>query len=72
MIGPLNRSTYHPRLGLARALAKTSDGIEESKKYYEEVITMAPEVLSHMVCSHRLQLSTHFLNEVMIFRVAVS
>ena len=42
--GPINRKSYHPRLGLARALAKTPEGIDEAKKYYEEVIAMAPEV----------------------------
>ncbi|XP_064623924.1 uncharacterized protein LOC135485620 [Lineus longissimus] len=42
--GPINRKTYHARLGLARALAKNTNDMEESKKYYNEVITMAPEV----------------------------
>ncbi|KAJ8308540.1 hypothetical protein KUTeg_013414 [Tegillarca granosa] len=40
---PINRKTYHPRLGLARA-HKAANEIEESQKYYNEVIVMAPEV----------------------------
>lgn len=41
---PVNKKTYHARLGLARALSRTPDTIEDSKKYYHEVIDMAPEV----------------------------
>ncbi|KAI8486858.1 hypothetical protein Bbelb_353660 [Branchiostoma belcheri] len=41
---PLNRSSYRPRLGLARALARTDDTIDDAKKWYNEVMTMAPEI----------------------------
>ena len=40
---PINRKTYHPRLGLARA-HRLANEIEDSQKYYNEVIVMAPEV----------------------------
>eukprot|EP00058_Branchiostoma_floridae_P021150 XP_002606640.1 hypothetical protein BRAFLDRAFT_120093 [Branchiostoma floridae] len=41
---PLNRASYRPRLGLARALARTDDTIDDAKKWYNEVMTMAPEI----------------------------
>lgn len=42
---PINKKTHHARLGLARALAKNADGdLSESKKYYNEVIDIAPQV----------------------------
>ena len=40
---PINRKSYQPRLGLARA-HRAANEIEDSKKYYNEVIAMAPEV----------------------------
>ena len=42
----VNKKSYHPRLGLARTLAKNSDQKkqEESHGYYREVIDMAPQV----------------------------
>ena len=42
----VNKKSYHPRLGLARTLAKNSDKKkqEESHGYYREVIAMAPQV----------------------------
>ena len=40
---PINRKTYHPRLGLARA-HKAANEIADSQKYYNEVIVMSPEV----------------------------
>ena len=42
----INKKTYHPRLGLARSLAKNTetDKRKESHSLYQEVITMAPEV----------------------------
>ncbi|CAH1792383.1 unnamed protein product [Owenia fusiformis] len=43
-VGPVNKATYHPRLGLARALSRLPDNIEESQKYYEQVIHMAPDI----------------------------
>lgn len=42
----VNKQSYHPRLGLARTLAKNSDQKkqEESHGFYREVINMAPQV----------------------------
>ena len=42
----LNKQTYHPRLGLARTLAKFSDAKkhEESHSLYRQVIKMSPQV----------------------------
>jgi hypothetical protein len=40
---PINQKTYHPRLGLARAYRSSGD-IDQSKKFYNEVMVMAPEV----------------------------
>ena len=41
-----NKKTYHPRIGLARALANMTDPakLKESQSLYREVIRMAPEV----------------------------
>ena len=39
-----NKRTYHARLGLARAVAKNSDDLSEAKRYYNEVIDIAPDV----------------------------
>ncbi|XP_056020814.1 uncharacterized protein LOC125651820 isoform X2 [Ostrea edulis] len=44
---PINQKTYHPRLGLARAYRSSGD-IDQSKKFYNEVMVMAPEV--HDAC----------------------
>ncbi|XP_064602981.1 uncharacterized protein LOC135468574 [Liolophura sinensis] len=41
--GPLNRKSYQPRLGLARVFHALGES-EEAQKYYQEVISMAPEV----------------------------
>ncbi len=43
--GETNKKTYHPRLGLARALAKSqeADKLKESHALYREVISMAPD-----------------------------
>ncbi|XP_030854513.1 uncharacterized protein LOC580673 [Strongylocentrotus purpuratus] len=41
---PLNRMSYLPRLGLARALAKETEDTKESRMLYDDVITMAPKV----------------------------
>lgn len=42
----VNKRSYHPRLGLARTLAKSADQkkLEESHGFYREVIDMAPQV----------------------------
>ena len=40
---PINPKTYHPRLGLARAYRAAGD-VDQSKKFYNEVMAMAPEV----------------------------
>lgn len=42
----VNKQTYHPRLGLARTLAKCSDRKkqEESHSLYQEVIKMSPQI----------------------------
>ena len=42
----INKHSYHPRLGLARTLAKTNDAKkqEESHTFYREVISMSPDV----------------------------
>ena len=41
---PINKKDYQARLGLARVLAKLPGCIDESRKYYNQVIDMAPEV----------------------------
>ena len=41
---PINAVSHGSRLGLARAYAKSPDTIEEAKKYYNQVIDMAPQV----------------------------
>ncbi|CAC5388775.1 unnamed protein product [Mytilus coruscus] len=43
LAAPINRKTYQPRLGLARA-HRSAGEIEESQKSYNEVIVMAPEI----------------------------
>ncbi|KAH3850613.1 hypothetical protein DPMN_093037 [Dreissena polymorpha] len=40
---PINRKSFRPRLGLARA-HRAANEIPDAKKYYNEVITMSPEV----------------------------
>ena len=40
----LNRRSYAPRLGLARALSRSADSHDQAHQLYQEVITMAPEV----------------------------
>lgn len=42
--GPLNRSSHVPRLGLARALARSTDTQDQAKLFYREVIAMAAGV----------------------------
>jgi len=42
----VNPKSYQPRLGLARALARNEANLQEAKKYYTEVINMAPDVSS--------------------------
>ena len=44
---PINRKTYHPRLGLARA-HKAANEVPDAQKYYNEVIVMSPEVYKYM------------------------
>lgn len=43
----MNRSSHVPRLGLARALARSTDTQDRAKLLYREVITMAAEVNRH-------------------------
>ena len=45
-LGELNSKSYHPRLGLARALARKGDesSQNESQQLYEAVISMAPHI----------------------------
>ncbi|KAK2896317.1 hypothetical protein Q8A67_010805 [Cirrhinus molitorella] len=40
----LNEKSYVPRLGLARALVRTTDSQKQACHFYQEVIDMAPEV----------------------------
>lgn len=40
----LNEKSYLPRLGLARALARSADAQKQARHLYREVIDMAPEV----------------------------
>ena len=42
----LNQASHHPKLGLARALAKQNDGkpSEECTRHYQDVIKMSPDV----------------------------
>lgn len=44
--GDVNKCMYHPRLGLARALARTSDTKKHNEAHglYREVISMVPEL----------------------------
>ncbi|KAK5882745.1 hypothetical protein CesoFtcFv8_021298 [Champsocephalus esox] len=42
--GPMNRSSHVSRLGLARALTRSSDTQERARQLYQEVIAMAPGV----------------------------
>ncbi|XP_074532235.1 uncharacterized protein LOC141795303 [Halichoeres trimaculatus] len=41
---PVNRRSHISRLGLARALSRSSDTHDQAKQHYQEVISMAPEV----------------------------
>jgi len=43
----VNKASFHPRLGLARALSRGARDLPEAKKYYLEAISMAPQV-SHI------------------------
>ena len=49
---PINKKMYQTRLGLARATAKHTDDLTESKKYYNEVIDLAPQVNQKAWCSN--------------------
>lgn len=40
----LNEKSFVPRLGLARALARTTDSQKQACHFYQEVIDMVPEV----------------------------
>ncbi|XP_034537402.1 uncharacterized protein LOC117811311 [Notolabrus celidotus] len=41
---PVNRRSHISRLGLARALSRSSDTHDQAKQHYQEVISTAPEV----------------------------
>ncbi|XP_062319617.1 uncharacterized protein LOC134022259 [Osmerus eperlanus] len=41
---PVNRRSHAPRLGLARALSRNADTHDQACQFYQEVISMAPEV----------------------------
>ncbi|XP_028398612.1 uncharacterized protein LOC114522180 [Dendronephthya gigantea] len=43
-IGPPNPKSYHPRLGLARVLSRSGSDPDAARKFYEECITMAPDL----------------------------
>lgn len=47
--GPLNRSSYVPRLGLARIFSRSADSQDQSKQLYREVISMATGVSCYLV-----------------------
>ena len=40
--GPPNPTSFHPRLGLARVLTRSGSDPDAARRFYEEVITMAP------------------------------
>lgn len=42
--GPPNVPSYHPRLGLARVLARSGNDLGQSEMFYQEVISMASDV----------------------------
>ncbi|ESO87738.1 hypothetical protein LOTGIDRAFT_234972 [Lottia gigantea] len=64
--GPKNTPSYLPRLGLGRAF-KASNETEEAKKYYEEVIAMAPEVHDAYIESAEMLTKTEPMAAVDIF-----
>ena len=47
----VNKTTYHARLGLARAIARSDGDMTEAHGYYKKVIEIAPEVswVSHCI-----------------------
>lgn len=47
--GSLNRSSYVPRLGLARIFSRTADSQDQAKQLYREVISMATGVSCYLV-----------------------
>ena len=57
---PINQKTYQPRLGLARVLSKKTDDLTDSKKYYNEVIDLAPDV--SLLCYMILVLRVNQIN----------
>ena len=42
--GEINKSSHHPRLGLARVLSKLAGKHEEAHSFYKEVMEMSPNV----------------------------
>ena len=48
----INKKSYQARLGLARVLAKQPGCTEESCRYYNQVIDMAPQVREAPFKSH--------------------
>ncbi|KAK3595487.1 hypothetical protein CHS0354_021583 [Potamilus streckersoni] len=64
--GSINRKSYHPRLGLARA-HKAAGEVPEAQKYYNEVITMAPEVHDAYIESAEMLLKTNPLAAVDVY-----
>ncbi|CAD5116363.1 DgyrCDS5262 [Dimorphilus gyrociliatus] len=63
----VNPKSYLPRLGLARALSRKSDKIEESKKYYHETIKMAPDIHDAYIESGEMLVKTDPMGAVEIY-----
>lgn len=53
--GPVNRKSHVPRLGLARALARSVETQDQSHQLYQDVISMAPGVCLHLTLRVLLQ-----------------
>ncbi len=43
-VGPPNTASYHPRLGLARVLTRLGSDPDGARRFYEECITMEPNL----------------------------
>ncbi|XP_054758090.2 uncharacterized protein LOC129264268 isoform X1 [Lytechinus pictus] len=64
---PLNRMSYLPRLGLARALAKETENTKESRMLYDDVITMAPQIHDAYIELAELHIKTEPLQAVDVY-----
>ncbi|XP_052768743.1 uncharacterized protein LOC128208997 [Mya arenaria] len=63
---PINRKSYLPRLGLARA-HKSANEVQDAKRFYNEVITMSPEVHDSYIEMADMLLKTDPLGAVDVY-----